>query len=100
MRSRPPWTRRRRKSQPFASCSPNRVCSMNPSPPLNKPVPLEKSHDLVPFDCGVVSLNDYIKKHALQNNQNRSARTYVATRSDKVVGYYTLAAGSVSKADA
>ena len=50
---------------------------MNP-PPLDNPVPLDKSHDLIPFDCGAGPLNDYLKKHALQNTQNRSARTYVA----------------------
>jgi predicted N-acetyltransferase YhbS len=72
---------------------------MDPAPPLASPVPLDKGHDLAPFDCGAGPLNDYLKRHALQNNQNRSARTYVATRGTRVVGYYTLAAGSVGKAD-
>lgn len=67
--------------------------------PLNSPVPLDGSHDRAGFDCGVGPLNDYLHKYALQNQQNRSARTYVATRGARVVGYYTLAAGSVSRAD-
>jgi GNAT superfamily N-acetyltransferase len=33
----------------------------------------------------------------LQNHQSRSARTYVTTRENRVVDYYTLAAGSVSR---
>ena len=70
----------------------------DPLPP-SSPVPLDGSHDRAPFDCGVGPLNDYLHKYALQNQANRSARTYVATRGDRVVGYYTLAAGSVSKAD-
>ena len=37
---------------------------------------------------------------AYLNHQNRSARTYVARRGDLVVGYYTLAAGSVSREEA
>jgi GNAT superfamily N-acetyltransferase len=73
---------------------------MDPIPPLDGPVLLDKNHDLTTFDCGVGPLNDYLQKHTLQNNQNRSARTYVATRGGQVVGFYTLAAGSVSKSDA
>ncbi|MBN2024980.1 MAG: GNAT family N-acetyltransferase [Pirellulales bacterium] len=65
--------------------------------PLGRPVPLEKGHVPSRFDCGVESLNDYLQKHAYANHQNRSARTYVAARGARVVGYYTLAAGSVRR---
>ena len=65
--------------------------------PIHKPVPLDKGHDLSTFDCGLQHLNDYLRKYALTNHQNRSARTYVALRSERVVGYYTLAAGSVGR---
>ena len=64
---------------------------------IRKPVALEKGHDLSGFDCGVPRLNDYLRKFALTNHQNRSARTYVAVRGEHVVGYYTLAAGSVGR---
>ena len=64
---------------------------------LSSPVPITKEHDTVSFDCGVEPLNEYLRKYALLNNQNRSSRTYVATRADRVVGYYTLANGSVSR---
>jgi predicted N-acetyltransferase YhbS len=66
-------------------------------PPLNSPVPLNATHDVSAFDCGVAALNDFLKKYALQNQQNQSARTYVAAREERVVGYYTLAAGSVRR---
>jgi GNAT superfamily N-acetyltransferase len=66
-------------------------------PPLGSPLPLDASHDLSAFDCGAPALNEYLKKYALQNHQNQSARTYVTTRGDLVVGYYTLAAGSVRR---
>jgi predicted N-acetyltransferase YhbS len=36
-----------------------------------------------------------LRKHALANHQNESARTYVAARGQRVVGYYSLAAASV-----
>jgi hypothetical protein len=42
--------------------------------PLQSPVPLEKSDDLSAFGCGPAALNDYLRKYALQNHQNRSAR--------------------------
>src|SRR5262245_9271921 len=64
---------------------------MGPEPlPIRSPVPLEASHDLSAFDCGSPDLNEYLKTHALDDQQNQSARTYVARRGDGVVGYYTL----------
>ncbi len=66
--------------------------------PLDSPVPLQAVHERSGFDCGSMPLNDYLRKYALQNHQNRSARTYVAARGNRVVGYYTLAAGSVDRA--
>jgi GNAT superfamily N-acetyltransferase len=67
------------------------------TPLIRRPVALEKGHDVSAFDCGVQRLNDYLQKYALTNHQNRSARTYVAVRDEQVVGYYTLAAGSVDR---
>ena len=46
------------------------------------------------------SLNDYLKKYALQNQKKYAARTYVATRGNRIVGYYSLAHGSVSLEEA
>ena len=65
--------------------------------PLDSPMALGAHHDLAAFDCGVSALNNYLKKFALQNQRNQSARTYAATRGDSVVGYYTLAAGSARR---
>lgn len=70
---------------------------MATEPALPKPVPLNKHHELSTFDCGAAALDDYLRKYALQNHKNRSARTYVTTRDNRVVGYYTLAAGSVGR---
>ena len=64
---------------------------------VNSPAPIDRSHDTASFDCGVAPLNEYLKKYALLNHQNRSARTYVAMRGNRLAGYYTLAAGSVSR---
>ena len=67
---------------------------------LNPPVLLTKDHDRNAFDCGVLALNDYLKKYALQNQKKHAARTYVATRGNRIVGYYSLAYGSVSLEEA
>ena len=63
---------------------------------LKRPVLFQSSHKADSFDCGVLELNNYLKLYALQNSQNGSARTYVANRDETVVGFYSLAYGSVS----
>jgi predicted N-acetyltransferase YhbS len=67
---------------------------------LNLPVPLTGAHDRAAFDCGVAALNEYLKRYALQNQRKNAARTYVATRGQHIVGYYTLAYGSVTHEEA
>jgi GNAT superfamily N-acetyltransferase len=63
--------------------------------PLNAPVLLTKEHDIAGFDCGKIPLNDFLVKHALQNQAGGGARTYVLTRGNRVVGYYSLAPASI-----
>lgn len=67
---------------------------------LNAPILLAKSHDRGAFDCDVPALNEYLKQYALQNQRKNAARTYVATRGARVVGYYSLAYGSVATDEA
>ena len=67
---------------------------------LSPPVLLTKDDDRNSFDSGVPALNDYLKKYALQNQKKHAARTYVATRGNRIVGYYSLAYGSVSLEEA
>lgn len=47
------------------------------------------------FDCGQGQLNMFLRRHALQSQSSGGARTYVTCRGLRVVGYYSLAAGSV-----
>jgi GNAT superfamily N-acetyltransferase len=47
------------------------------------------------FDCGNEPLNTFISRHALANQANGSARTFVGLAGNRVVGYYSLAVGSV-----
>lgn len=64
------------------------------------PYPLEKSHDFLAFDCGKEPLNTFLTRHALANQTNGSARTFVGLDENRVVGYYSLAASSVLYDDA
>ncbi len=69
--------------------------------PLSKVEAIAESHDLSRFDCGGhESLNEWLKRFAITNQKNESARTYVVHRRRAVVGYYSISAGSVSVEDA
>ena len=58
---------------------------------------LRGDHDLGRFNCGNDELNRFLKRFALANQQAQSAQTYVACRDTVVVGYYSLAFGSVAR---
>lgn len=66
----------------------------------NAPELLTSAHDCSAFSCGKPPLNKYLKKYALVNQENEISRTYVTTRENHVVGYYSLAFGSISHEDA
>jgi GNAT superfamily N-acetyltransferase len=61
-------------------------------------VPLEKGHQRSEFDCGIESLNLFLKNYARQNDEKGLSRTFVAIRpgENTVHGYYSLSAASVS----
>lgn len=61
-----------------------------------------KRHDRSHFDCGVASLNHYIKRQVSNDIRRNLARCSVAVRDaacDRVAGYYTLSAHSVEAED-
>ncbi len=62
---------------------------------LERLVPLRRTHKRDDFDCGNRPLNDYPTRFAWMNQQSGAARTYVACRGKRVVGYYSLAFGSI-----
>ena len=67
--------------------------------PLEAPVPLDVTHDVSGFDCGVEDLNDWLRNRALKN-EGRFSRTYVVCVKNKVVAFYCISAGSVQRSDA
>jgi GNAT superfamily N-acetyltransferase len=68
--------------------------------PVALPILLTQAHELAGFDCGKAPLNDFLVKYALQNQASGGARTYVLTRGQRVIGYYSLAPASVAPEDA
>ena len=63
---------------------------------LQAPVPLADTHLLDDFDCGVASLNDWLKRRAVANQKNSASRTYVVTDGQKVIAYYCLSSGALA----
>jgi predicted N-acetyltransferase YhbS len=61
---------------------------------------INADHVTAGFDCGSEELNRYLVKHALQNTRADGAVTRVATRGGRIIGYYSLAAGSAEQAQA
>lgn len=47
------------------------------------------------FDCGQTALNQFLQRYAFVNQKANSAQTYVCCQGDVVVGFYSLAVGSV-----
>ncbi len=67
---------------------------------ISAPERLTANHLLSGFDCGTVSLNEWLIHRALKNEQTGGSRTYVVCCKNQVIGYYALAAGSVARAEA
>jgi GNAT superfamily N-acetyltransferase len=63
---------------------------------INPPEKLSSDHDLSQFQCGEPTLDDWLRRRALQNEKSGASRTYVACMGKRVVGYYSLAVGAVA----
>jgi ribosomal protein S18 acetylase RimI-like enzyme len=61
---------------------------------------LDAHHDVGAFDSGNEVLDEWLRRHALAAQRMDSARTFVVTRSGRVVGYFSLTIGSVRRAEA
>jgi GNAT superfamily N-acetyltransferase len=62
---------------------------------LTAPAPLTPEHELEEFSSGVEPLDTWLQQRARTNEAGGASRTYVACQGGRVVGYYSLAAGSV-----
>jgi predicted N-acetyltransferase YhbS len=63
---------------------------------LGPPVPITAGHDTSLFHCRHDLLSEWLRRRALPNASSGATRTYVVcAESQRVVGYYALAAGSL-----
>ena len=73
------------------------LSAAGPEPPVSPPELLAARHRISDFESTEPTLDDCLKRRALKSQKSGAARTYVVTSSDEVVGYYSLAVGSVSR---
>jgi GNAT superfamily N-acetyltransferase len=67
---------------------------------LTAPAPLAPHHELEGFESGVAALDDWLKRRARRNEAEGASRTFVVCAGRRVVGYYSLAAGSILHVEA
>ena len=67
---------------------------------IGAPEKLSSDHDLSQFECSEPTLDDWLRRRALQNEESGASRTYVVCLGERVVGYYALAVGAVAHIDA
>lgn len=64
--------------------------------PISPPQKLRASHDLSQFASGEPTLDDWLRRRALPNEESGASRTYVVCLENRVIGYYALAVGAVA----
>jgi GNAT superfamily N-acetyltransferase len=62
---------------------------------LTPPEPLAPTDELDAFESGVAILDDWLEQRARRNEAEGASRTFVLCAERRVVGYYSLAAGSI-----
>lgn len=60
---------------------------------------IQRGHVVDAFDCGNQELDSFLQQYALQNQRKGISQTYVGLADGTVIGYYTLAYGSVVHED-
>jgi GNAT superfamily N-acetyltransferase len=61
---------------------------------------LRRDHPIASFDCGSAPLNEWLRRFALSNQAAHAAETYLGLEDGVVIGFYSLAVGQVSFAEA
>ena len=69
---------------------------------ISAPAPLSSHHQIAEFCCGETVLDQWLKQRGLKNQAHGAARTFVVCKEDshQVVGFYSLATGSVNHTEA
>ena len=64
---------------------------------ITSPELLRTDHDTSAFEGGNPTLDEWLQKRALKNQENGASRTFVICEGINVIGYYALATGSVER---
>ena len=64
---------------------------------ISAPCPIASTHDVTSFDCGDITLNDWLQRRAIKNENIGASRTFVACKDNTVIGYYALAVGAITR---
>ena len=67
---------------------------------IQGPEPLGSQHRLDSFNSGVFALDDWLLRHARQAQSCGSAKTFVVTDNEALVGYFSLTVGQVDVLEA
>ena len=67
---------------------------------FSAPIAIQAEHDTSNFECGQISLDDWLKRRALANHQSGGSRTYVVTQRNRIIAYYALSSGALACAEA
>ncbi len=67
---------------------------------ISKPEVLHDKHLLEQFDCGNPSLNEWLLRHARQAQSSGSAKNFVISDDNIVIGYFSLTVGQVKTYEA
>jgi GNAT superfamily N-acetyltransferase len=57
-------------------------------------IPLERTHDVAPFDCGEPALNNWLQTVAMQHQKNGTSRTFVLiddAAPKHILGFFAMA---------
>ncbi len=64
---------------------------------INPPRPLLESDDRSLFDCGRESLNNWFRRHALNNHLSGASRVSVLCEGQTIIGYVSLSSGQIER---
>jgi len=64
---------------------------------ITSPLPLSADHVTTGLHSGETSLDNWLQQRALKNQLSSSSRTHVICNEERIIGFYTLAAGSVER---
>ena len=64
---------------------------------ITAPALLNPDHNTSAFESGNTTLDEWLTKRALKNQDNGASRTFVICKGNQVIGYYAIATGSVER---